>query len=174
MSPEAEVQQSARELLEQKRASFAYKAVDDGRAKSKRQQEEYATLVKNLAASILHNGLGQTVAFLMSKAEGQASSAHGLLLTQMATWLVRDNILSDPGIDIAATERLMQALLSNQTTRQQWRQAEQEAVELAIWLKRFAEAFIPKVKPGKEDTDGEGSAESSAKETKISDRQVIR
>lgn len=161
---------SARGRLERHRAGFAYNAVCLVRDGHARQKEDYATLVKDLSSSILRNGLGQAVAFLMSKAEGKETSAHGLLLDQLAAWLIdKDNgrcILQDPGISTPATERLMCALLCDQgekkTTRAQWRRAEQEALELAIWLKRFSEALIPKRTVLENTTDDEGSEKATA------------
>jgi CRISPR-associated protein Cmr5 len=168
MSPEQE-RISTQELLEQRRARFAHDAVAEIR-KTEKEKEDYATLAQDLPASILQNGLGQTVAFLMSKAEGKEKSSHGLLLRQLATWLIDKvkgrGILPDPGNSTPLTERLMDALLYEQggtrTTRSQWRRAEQEALELAIWLKRFAEALIEKPKSTGEERDDEGASAKEA------------
>lgn len=195
MSPERE-QKSAQELLEHRRAGFAYDAVAhvrDHQTLNEKAKQEYATLVKDLSTSILQNGLGQTVAFLMSKAEGKEKSSHGVLLGQLATWLVCDekkeqdekkehkgrNILPNPGPSTPSTERLMRALLYKQgdmcTTRSQWRRAEQEALELAIWLKRFAEALIPKPVLAGEGGDEQGASESeSAEETQAQGPEIVR
>lgn len=130
-----------RELLDQQRAKFAYEAVS--KFKGKEDAKKYETLAKNLGAQVLQNGLGQTVAFLMSKAKGNPDSVHGALLGQVTAWLTTERkILALPAAGIRTTEQLMNVLLS--ASRNHWRRAENETVALATWLKRFAEALLSK------------------------------
>lgn len=142
-NPDAE-NRVPRELLDQQRAKFAYEAVS--KIKDKGDAENYETLAKNLGAQVLQNGLGQTVAFLMSKAKGKENSPHGTLLGQLTEWLItKRRILAAPADSVMKTEQLMDVLLV--TNRNNWRRAENETLALATWLKRFAEALISKPKP---------------------------
>ncbi len=143
--------ETRRSSLDHRRAAFAYRVVSEA-AQDKNVKEDYTGLAQNLPTMILQNGLGQAVAFLMSKAKGQEGSAHGRLLNHLARWLFQDvddekpeekkhPFLSDIGA--AGTERLMAALLKSK--RPEWARAQHESVVFATWLKRFAEALIPKL-----------------------------
>jgi CRISPR-associated protein Cmr5 len=127
--------------LDQQRAAFAYSAVAAIRdAQPQGPGSDYTGVVQNLPVAILQNGVGQTVAFLMSKAGKDAGAR--VAMDHLATWLIDERrMLSSPNPP-ADLDRLMQALLGS--SRDGWAWAEHEAVAIATWLKRFAEALLPK------------------------------
>lgn len=151
----------AKELLEQRRAKGAYAAVGDARNTLGSKQHEYKTVAQNLPVMILQNGLGQTVAFMMSKAEGKEKSAHGMVLGKLAEWLIdKRGILDNPGGK--PTERLMCALLK--VSRDRWLRAQEEALAFSVWLKRFAEALIAKPQSGEDAARRERHGQAEAAE----------
>jgi CRISPR-associated protein Cmr5 len=142
--PDSENQRQ-RKPPDQQRAKFAYEAVS--KIKDKGDAQNYKTLAKNLGVQVLQNGLGQTVAFLMSKAEGNKDSPHGVLLEQLTEWLiVKREILAAPAGDMQGTEKLINVLI--EASRNNWRRAENETFAMATWLKRFAEALLVKPQNG--------------------------
>jgi CRISPR-associated protein Cmr5 len=138
MSPET----AQRLSLDQKRAQYAYAqvaAVNEGAAAIK---AEYTGVVQNLPVAVLQNGLGQTVAFLMSKAKGNTNTAEGAAIEHLSTWLIDIRRILVPPNPPSGADRLMRALLGS--SRDGWARAEDEALAIATWLKRFAEALMPK------------------------------
>ena len=55
--------------MEQRRAKFAYDRVLEVKEDDKKTQEKYNSYVKNAPVLILTNGLGQALAFYLSKLE---------------------------------------------------------------------------------------------------------
>lgn len=131
-----------RESLDQKRATFAYRKVSEIREREPAQA--YRGLAQNLAVRLLQNGLGQTVAFLMSKAEGKTDRAEAVLLDHLSRWLIEERKIAIEDKPVQGTERLMSWLNGKNTGREQWARAQEEAIILGSWLKRFSEALIPK------------------------------
>jgi CRISPR-associated protein Cmr5 len=147
--------------LDRRRAAFAYAVVSGLRQQEdKKLKEEYTTLAQNLPTMILQNGLGQTAAFLMSKAKGDDGCADGRLLDHLARWLFDETDKKKPeerrpflrDVGATGTERLMAALLKAE--RHEWTRAQHEAVEVSTWLKRFAEALIPKLDSQSREKEG--------------------
>src|SRR5688500_9794139 len=136
---------TTREPLEQRRAKFAYEAVKTIKSLTSNDADkimsDYGRQAVHLPVSILQNGLGQAIAFLLSKAKNKADSAHGRLVQDVGQWLDRHRQIIHVPADGHTLDSLMEALL--QADLATWRRAEREALELAAWLKRFAEAFLP-------------------------------
>ncbi len=148
--------------LDHRRAAFAYSVVATIRQEADKQQklaEDYATQAQNLPIMILQNGLGQAVAFLMSKAKGDRTSPEGRLLEHLAKWLFdeadeektseRRRSFLTPRPGATGTERLMLSLLA--ADRHEWSRAQHEAVALGTWLKRFSEALMPRLEAHQKD-----------------------
>ncbi len=123
---------SALRTLEQQRAEHAWKCVQDVQeAKTKPFAGDYRTIAMKLPSLILTNGLGQTLAFLRSKPDRQHFQ---LLYSHLAQWV---------GERVRANGDLLDWLVNNATSHQ-YRLATMEALALLQWLKRFAEAELPK------------------------------
>ncbi|MGH3085947.1 MAG: type III-B CRISPR module-associated protein Cmr5 [Rubrobacteraceae bacterium] len=116
-------------LLSQKRAAYAL-----GRVQAVgKEGHDYARLCRDLPAMLLQNGLGQSLAFLISKNE----NAHAALYADISGWLIHER-------RIYAGGDLIKAVMEG--GRNEYMAAQEEALELSGWLKRFADATI-----GKED-----------------------
>jgi CRISPR-associated protein Cmr5 len=95
---------------------------------------KYGSVVRKLPSYILTNGLGQTLAFLKAKGKGEPGNEHEVLYRHLADWV---------GRKVHADGDLLSWLV-NTATSQQYRLATMEALALLQWLKRFAEAELPK------------------------------
>ena len=123
--------------LEQDRAAFALDKVEplggDGR------RAKYKTQLLKLPARLHNNGLGQTAAFLL--AQGR-TNPEGRIYGWLEEWLRRDGRIYPQG------ERLIDCVagraegLDEARVEPAYRRASAEARALAVWLKRFAEAFL--------------------------------
>jgi len=94
----------------------------------------YGSVVRKLPSYILTNGLGQTLAFLKAKGKGEPGNEHEVLYRHLTDWV---------GRKVNADGDLLSWLV-NTATSQQYRLATMEALALLQWLKRFAEAELPK------------------------------
>lgn len=121
--------------LEQERAAFALGKVDS--IKGGGDKSKYKTQLLKLPARLHNNGLGQTVAFYLSAGRGKPETA---ICGWIEEWLLQREVYergplinaitgADPSIDRDRVEPL-------------YREASAEVRALAVWLKRFAEAFI--------------------------------
>jgi CRISPR-associated protein Cmr5 len=112
-------------LLSQKRAAYAHE-----RVKENEKDRDYARLCRNLPVMLLQNGLGQSLAFLLSKGSEDAPRR---LYGDISGWLIGERrIYSGNG--------LIEAVMEGD--RRRYMAAQEEALELSGWLKRFADATI--------------------------------
>jgi CRISPR-associated protein Cmr5 len=124
---------------EQKRANFAWEKVDKVPDKGK-----YKAVVQKFPSMVLNNGLGQALAFLLAKGTDKTgtkldeSKEHGQLYQHLETWLCVEKKIVPKG---EGSFGLMSGLIKQDSTR--YRHATMEALALAAWLKRFAEALAP-------------------------------
>ncbi len=94
---------------------------------------KYGSLVRKMPSYILTNGLGQTLAFLKAKGRNEPDSEHEILYCHLSKWLrERLGINGDVLHWITVTDS------------HQYRRATMEALAFLQWLKRFAEAELPK------------------------------
>ncbi len=116
--------------LEQRRAEFALKKVEG----IKEKRAKYKTQLLKLPARLHSNGLGQTVAFYLSAGPDKPEAD---ICGWLETWL-------NGGGNIYAGGRLIDNVIGKgiPDAESKYRQASMEARALAVWLKRFAEAFI--------------------------------
>ncbi len=121
--------------IEQDRAKYALEQVT-GFAGDK---TKYATLVKRLPAMILNNGLGQAIAFLLADDKGEKKEPSWMLYAQLQTWLF-SKCIACTGSD------LITCLMNGD--RKQYMHAQHETLKLLTWMKKFAEADLPKAEGG--------------------------
>ena len=116
--------------LEQERAAFALGLVEqvkDGGRKAK-----FKTQLLKLPSRLHSNGLGQTVAFYLSSGKDEPE-------WQICQWL--GDWLGDGHRRIYSGKQSLIHHIAGQD-EDLYREASAEARALAVWLKRFAEAFI--------------------------------
>jgi CRISPR-associated protein Cmr5 len=116
---------SKRQTQDQERAKQAWENIKDVK---KGFASEYKSLVSSAPADVQTNGLGQTVAFWLSKPK---SDAHKTLYRHLSNWLMQK--VDEQG-------DLMRWI--TQTDSHHYRQATVEALAFLGWLKRFAQAEL--------------------------------
>lgn len=118
-------QVSVPRTIEQERAAFAWAKVNSVTDKAK-----YKDVIRKFPSMVINNGLGQALAFLLAKGQ-----EHGQLYSHLQEWLRDKKKLVDKQKD------LLDGLAQEDSTA--YRHATMEALALATWLKRFAEALAP-------------------------------
>lgn len=130
------------QTLEQRRAAFALARIDE--VKDAPDKAKYKTQLLKLPARLHSNGLGQTVAFYLSVGvpkPGQIAKPERVICDWLQDWIMTEQEIYLPP----------QSLVKNLTgvglpkdidPEAKYREAAAEARALAVWLKRFAEAFI--------------------------------
>jgi len=118
---------------EQQRAKKAWDMVNET---PKTVIDKYASLAKSAPVMILTNGLGQTLAFFISKANGR--NEYSLLYKHINEWL-DDNIPWTPNEDIG--NDLIEKVINENS--QIYRKVTEEALAFLSWVKRFATALSP-------------------------------
>jgi CRISPR-associated protein Cmr5 len=114
--------------LEQRRAAFALGKVESVRAEIDRAK--FKTQLVKLPARLHTSGLGQTVAFYLSTGEGKPEWR---ICGWLEEWL-------RPRVPYDQNHRLIDSLTGE--SEEKYRRAAAEARALAVWLKRFAEAYL--------------------------------
>lgn len=118
---------------EQERAQKAWELVNqvpNGIAK------KYKALANSAPVMILTNGLGQTLAFFLSKVKGQ--NEYSMLYSHIEQWL---------GVKIPWSQsnekhkRIIEKIMNE--TSQINRMATEETLAFLSWVKRFASAMVP-------------------------------
>lgn len=120
---------SRRRSLEQERAKAAWECVL--KAKGEPYAGKYGQLARSAPADIQANGLGQTLAFWNAKGEEH----HCALFNDVSNWVKSQLRFND--------ETLL-AWIINTADTDGYRRATAEAIAFLIWLRRFAEAELPK------------------------------
>ena len=128
--------------IEQGRAKFAFEKVKEiSEDKSKKLKENYKSTAKKLPVLIKTNGLGQTLAFLKSKGEKEASkpkNAHDRLYDQISIWLQTEDFkgLVDAG-------ELVEQVINLESHA--YRQVTVETLALLNWMRRFVDGLMKNV-----------------------------
>lgn len=138
--------------LEQERAAFAWASIEEVISRNQQLSDErrywkdYGSLARSAAAYVQANGLGQALAFWRAKgyewnpserrSKPKQDDAHAELLGHVANWLHKQKIVPD--------DKDLVEWISKDATTEEYRQASAEAIAFLIWLKRFAEAELPK------------------------------
>lgn len=127
----------AAQSLAQQRAHHALAAIADLARQPPAAYGNYLGYVKALPANIRSLGLGQSLAFLLAKAEGDLSKPHGLLYASVTGWLC-----TRPIYTAATPQTFMQSLIDD--TQDKYLDAQIEAMAYLEWLKKFAVAQLKK------------------------------
>ena len=131
---------SRQKTLDQKRAKQAWEDVQEAKQRSPEFRKKYGSLARRVPMLVLTNGLGQTLAFLFSKAKpheknrGAEAQASDVLFKHLSRWTLSQ---VDPNFDGTLLSWVIQ---TNSTA---YRRATIEALAYLGWLKRFAEAELP-------------------------------
>jgi len=127
---------SLQQTQEQERARSAWNCVRKVKEElDEKRAGEYRALARSEATDILTNGLGQTLAFLLSKDKGDKgkhTTSHWALYSHLSAWIPESN--SD-----------LLKWLTEQSS-DVYRQTTVEVIAYLNWLKRFAEAELPEPK----------------------------
>ncbi|MEO0249209.1 MAG: type III-B CRISPR module-associated protein Cmr5 [candidate division WOR-3 bacterium] len=117
---------------DQERAKAAWKCVSE--VQGKEAIEKYASLAKSAPVMILTNGLGQTLAFFISKANGR--NEYSVLLDHLTQWLYANVPWTTPRAGTLIEQVMGEASPG-------YRLATEEALAFLSWVKRFATAKAP-------------------------------
>ncbi len=120
---------SRQRSLEQERARVAWERVLA--VKGQPHASKYGQLARSAAADIQANGLGQTLAFWNAKGEAH----YRVLFNDVSNWVKSQFRFADSA--------LLEWITKTADT-DGYRRATAEAIAFLIWLKRFAEAELPK------------------------------
>lgn len=135
-----------RRTLEQQRAAYALRFVTARAGVG--GAGELATHIRKTPIRILQNGLGQAVAFLLSNAEGKQEKPSYRLYGCLDGWLrsTGSQAREDRPCVVYRDEQgdghrdLIIHLIEG--SRRQYQLAEEEALSLFTWLKKFADAYL--------------------------------
>lgn len=125
--------------LEQDRAVYALEVVR--RHLDRGDPARYATLVRGLPAMVLQNGFGQALAYLLADAEGDAKKPSRSFYDELQDWLVGDSVAGRRE-RVYPSGDLITALMAG--SRAQYQRAQRSAVDLLSWMRKFADAYLPK------------------------------
>jgi CRISPR-associated protein Cmr5 len=117
-----------RKTLEQERANRAWKCVRE--VKDGNYAAKYGSLARKAPSLVQTNGLGQTLAFLLSKAKDQ-DNEHRAFYGHVSKWVTEQ---------MKWEKSLMEEVVSRDSA--DYRQATAEAMAFMMWLRRFAEAEL--------------------------------
>ncbi len=138
---------TALRTLDQERAAAALHAVEEVRGRD--VAREYRSHAEGLPAMLVSSGLAPALAFLSAKGaggKGGEPKAPGYLARHLATWVLPQVFGREPARDPIL--ECFQSITGCDSTR--YRIAEREALELAVWIKRFAQAYLPRPEGGGE------------------------
>ena len=116
---------------EQKRSLFALEQIS--RHFNDQVDQETANFIVGMPTMILTNGLGQSMAFLLSKGERQ--SKYGRVFDIISTWLQQDIQ------ELAAPSEMEFLKQFSRLDQSVYLTAQQETLAVLQWLKRYARAF---------------------------------
>ena len=118
------------------RAKWAWDSVSKAHEEGGKIESRYGTLARKLPAMLHTSGLGQTLAFLYSKRQGNGDpkTGDGLLLDHL-----RERLIDVFGVSFEG-RTLVEAVLDLNPSK--YRLASYEIRESALWLKRFAEGKL--------------------------------
>lgn len=129
---------SPQQTIEQERAADAWEAITKD-VKGKDIEKKYKPLAAGSTADIQINGLGQTLAFWLAKANSKKPQLqYSSLYKHVSTWVAKR--LGKEGIVIPDNDLLKWVISSADTD--QYRRATAEASAYLLWLKRFAEGHL--------------------------------
>lgn len=126
------------QTLEQRRAAFALAKIDA--VKALPDKAKYKTQLLKLPARLHSNGLGQTVAFYLSVGTATPPKPEKVICDWLQAWLTTEQNIYPPQELVRSLSGT--GLAQGVDAEAKYREAAAEARAVAVWLKRFAEAFI--------------------------------
>jgi len=126
--------------LEHERAKEAWSCVDYVKSEyehDKGFQKEYRSRVMELPTLIIINGLGQTLAYLKSKGKGDENKPEEKVYQDIDGWLSKNK-----NIHWNAKGELIERVIALPSDK--FRQVTAETLAYLSWMKRFADAVLPK------------------------------
>lgn len=126
--------------LDMQRAEHALQAVETLKGED---IGHYVSYVRALPANILQNGLGQSMATLLSASRGKQDSPHQRLYSQIQGWLCRKHVDAPYAAD---KPDLIRSITGGGD--QAYLYAHAEALAYLVWLKKFAVAFLGEPESG--------------------------
>jgi CRISPR-associated protein Cmr5 len=130
--------------LEQYRAKYALDSIQEVLGFPQNvDKAKYGATIRKLPAMILNNGLGQALAYLLADDEGKHSKPSWLLYQDFQEWLSGPPAPTHPSRTYTdGTPNLIEQLMSGD--REKYLRAQQEALALLVWMKKFTDAYLPK------------------------------
>lgn len=124
--------------LEHERALEAWKYINEINKKDdKNFKKEYRSIIMKLPTLIITNGLGQSFAFLKAKGKGDDNKPEEIVYRNIEKWLNQKcNIYWN------SNGELIEKVISIQSST--FRQVTSETLSFLSWMKRFADAVLPK------------------------------
>lgn len=122
---------------QQQRASFALEKIES-LSNNGKINSDLATFIVGMPNMILSNGLGQTLAFLLSKGntKGEKGAKQMKIFLALKEWLEKSFEADFPKSDNMAFLKQL-----NVISQQKYLNAQNECLRLVEWLKRYARAF---------------------------------
>jgi len=132
---------SQQKTLEQKRAAEAWSCVQYVNEEIEKEsfKKEYRSIVMKLPSLILTNGLGQTLAFLKSKGKGDKNNSEEKVYLDLQEWLHNSGSINWGKV---SHHELIERIMAIDSEK--YRHVTTEALSFLNWLKRFADAALPK------------------------------
>lgn len=121
------------QLISQQRAAFALKNMTEALKKSPDEQKKILTVANSIPAQIQRTGLGQTLAFALSKQDKSEGIGWKCFYALLQEWLCKEQ-------KIYPEAPLMKHLCEGDI--RQYQQAQAEALALLVWVRKFARAML--------------------------------
>lgn len=140
--------------IENGRAEFAFLCAKEAKDKFKKNASDYKSYAKNIPMMIKTNGLGATLAFILSKSKDKAENgkyskgqSYMLIYEQVKEWLNSDQkkYLLEKADE--KENELVNKVISLESTP--YRAVTIEVLALFNWLRRFADGLIEDKKEDK-------------------------
>jgi CRISPR-associated protein Cmr5 len=129
-----------KQTLQQQRAKHALEQIKTALQiyqNNKEHREKFVSTAENMPASILINGLGQSIATLRAQAKGKLQeNPHMAIYYALQGWLCNNNIESP----YPAAANLLEAIVEGD--RRSYKHAQAESLAYLEWFKKFAVAFL--------------------------------
>jgi len=129
--------------LEQTRVLYALETIQAHVADRADDMQRYATLVRSLPTTVLHNGLPSTLASLLADSGPESDrTPAGRLFHELQEWLLGPVTAQRPERVYQDGSDLMQAVAAG--SRPDFQRAQESALLLLGWMRKFADAYLPK------------------------------
>lgn len=126
------------QTMEQQRAAYALKRLQPLIEADAKLRDELRAQANALPALIRINGLGQAMAFYKGKSVTPKGRAHQELYAIVSQWLCREPL----GKVFAQADDILSAITTHDM--QHYMAAQNEALALLEWVKKFAVALLAK------------------------------